>query len=1183
MSDKTVSVGLKIEGDSKSAQVAIEATEKGLLKLDADASKIRLMEGAVESVDRFKAAVAAAQAKVGGLQSALSEAYASGADAPLIRNLERNLDAATRAAANADATLQHAQATIVGLNLRFGEAGVTTGNLAVKKAELAAEADRLAKAMQEAAKAAQLEANYQSYLRAELERVAAAEKKAAEAADFEKQRQKAIGYQKAAEYAGWWATELDKVEKAERAVAARTDRVNASFAQLGIRSAAKIEADIQAINQALSDLARRSNLSGEEFDRAWAAGQAQIAKLKGELAGLPVEQTAGSVGGLTGAFSSLQGVLGALGISAVGEKFLHANMAADKLQKSLNAVNGDAKKTESDLAFLKETAQRLGINLESSSAAFVKLAAAAKGTSLEGQATRDIFTGLGGAMSQLGLSAAETERAFVAVGQMMSKGTVGAEELKGQLGDVLPGAMQIMARATNLSVAELNKLMEAGGLLAEDALPKFAAEAQKSFGGAGGEVQGMSNSIERLKNTWSQAFKIFGDTGVLASLGGAVGFVSEAFLILATGVTTVVAGFFAFVKAIAVTVAAIATLDFSGLKTSLADIGNELVNNVTKMASLTHTSKLVGEAMNDAGTATQQGASAAKAAGAGWEKLVVAYDQAIKSAADYVAMAKKVTTANNDQAEVLVKIATLSGNENQLLRAKEDAARQAAEGAHNLADALDREAKTLQAKQIALQEEIKGLKNVSEEKLKAIEEAKKLAEAKTEEARASRAGADTARVAAAAAEAESAARYDNSLRVKELKEAYEQAAIQVDVLRAAQASGVDVTAQLTVAQTAAAKAHALLNDALADQAKKIQDTNALKQAQLSLEGTTIKLAIEQQRTIYEVARARGDEYGAMQALLQMKRLEIQLAELTANAKRLEAQAALAKVQADREELQAKGQLTEAASLELQAREAAAGVKLKEAEIAKELSKRMRELLDANQASGNAAGRSAGGYDNMANSMNRAADAARNLRNAQAGGSEGGGSSQATIGASGSVVDDPTYDHDTFNNGGHQASVSVSSRAILYKSGASIEEAKAAEKYFGELFQRLMVAGSDSVRSTEGNNRLIAESSKAAAEAAIRLAKQELATGQAADLGNSVSDLIQKNLAQLSNRNFGQNSATAFAAMKSTVAASGREAQQQTIRLELGSGDKKSTLFASSQADAMDFIRTLEAAGMRAAR
>lgn len=973
---------------------------------------------------------------------------------------------------------------------------------------------------------------------------------------------------------------LQELGTREKQTTTETERLNTAFSKLGIRSAAEIEADILAINQALQRLAQSGNVSGAEFDRAFTAAQDRLTALRAEMSSLPVEPTKNSIGGLTGAFSSLQGVLGALGISAVGEKFLHSNLAADKLSKSLNAVHGDSAKAAADMEWLKDVAYRLGINLESSSGAFVKLAASAKGTSLEGQKTRDIFEGIASGMSRLGLSSAETERAFVAISQMMSKGTITAEELKGQLGDVMPGALQMMARATNLSTAELTKLMETGGLLAEDALPRFAAEVKKSFGDSGGQVDGLSNSIERVKNAWAQAFKIFGDTGVLAALGGAVAVVNEALLLMATGVTVVVAGFFALVKAAATLAAAIINLDFSNLQTSLADIGKELVGTVDKMARLTGTSKLVGEAMEGTASSTAQAAQTAKAASAGWDKLNAAYSQAVKTMADVAEQAKRIAKANDEQAEILVKLAQLSGNENALLRAKEEAAARAAEGTDRVATALENEAKALQAKQIALQEEVKGQQNVSDEKIKAIEEAKKLTEAKTEEARAARAGADVSRVAAAAQAAESAARADSSGRVNELKDAYEQAALKVDVLKVAQLSGVDVSNALKEAQVEAAKAHALLNDALADQAKKIQDTNALKQAQLSLEGTTIKLAIEQQRTIYEVARARGDEYGAMQALLQMKRLEIQLAELTANAKRLEAQAALAKVQADREELQAKGQLTEAASLELQAREAAAGVKLKEAEIAKELSKRMRELLDANQASGSAAGRSVGGYDNMANSMNRAADAAIRLRNAQGGvggGNEGGGISQVNIGASGSVTDDPTFDHDTFNKGGRSADRGVNLTQFLYQFGGTLEEVKLAQKYIGELFEREKATRLTGNLGNEDNAaRQTNLAVKFAAEQALEMARREMATGQATDLGPSVKDLMARNMAQQPIRNLEDQ----IAAIKRA----GNEAKSATtIRLELGSGPTKSTVFADSHGDAERFIKTLEAAGMRAAR
>jgi cob(I)alamin adenosyltransferase len=66
----------------------------------------------------------------------------------------------------------------------------------------------------------------------------------------------------------------------------------------------------------------------------------------------------------------------------------------------------------------------------------------------------------------------------------MSKGTVQAEELRGQLGERIPGAFQMAARAMGVSAAELNKLLEQGKVLSDDFLPKFAQELRRTFAGA---------------------------------------------------------------------------------------------------------------------------------------------------------------------------------------------------------------------------------------------------------------------------------------------------------------------------------------------------------------------------------------------------------------------------------------------------------------------------------------------------------------------------------------------------------------------------------------------------------------------------------------------------------------------------------------------------------------------------
>ena len=64
----------------------------------------------------------------------------------------------------------------------------------------------------------------------------------------------------------------------------------------------------------------------------------------------------------------------------------------------------------------------------------------------------------------------------------MSKGKITAEELRGQLSEAIPGAVGIMARALGVGTDELNKMMKAGDLLAEDVLPRFGAQVAKELG-----------------------------------------------------------------------------------------------------------------------------------------------------------------------------------------------------------------------------------------------------------------------------------------------------------------------------------------------------------------------------------------------------------------------------------------------------------------------------------------------------------------------------------------------------------------------------------------------------------------------------------------------------------------------------------------------------------------------------
>jgi len=144
-------------------------------------------------------------------------------------------------------------------------------------------------------------------------------------------------------------------------------------------------------------------------------------------------------------------------------------------------------------------AKDLGLDLLVAAESFAALSAAAQGTTLQGQETRDIFEAISKASRALGLSSDQTRGAFRAIEQIISKGTVQAEELRGQLGERLPGAFQIAAKAIGVTTEELNKMLEQGEVIADEFLPRFADELENRFGdaaeAAGDDAQAAFNRL----------------------------------------------------------------------------------------------------------------------------------------------------------------------------------------------------------------------------------------------------------------------------------------------------------------------------------------------------------------------------------------------------------------------------------------------------------------------------------------------------------------------------------------------------------------------------------------------------------------------------------------------------------------------------------------------------------------
>ncbi len=226
-----------------------------------------------------------------------------------------------------------------------------------------------------------------------------------------------------------------------------------------------------------------------------------------------------SASGLSGTLRQLRGALAVLGVGVLVREAAQAGLALERMERGLLAATGSAEGAGAAMAFVRSESQRLGLDLASAGAQFAALSAAARGTALEGAGARDIFSAVAEASVVMGLSADQTAGALTAIQQIISKGTVSAEELRGQLGERLPGAFQIAARAMGVTTAELGNMLQAGEVAAEQMLPRFAAELRKTFGAALPDAINSSQAaINRFRTQVFEAQAAFARSGFLDGL-----------------------------------------------------------------------------------------------------------------------------------------------------------------------------------------------------------------------------------------------------------------------------------------------------------------------------------------------------------------------------------------------------------------------------------------------------------------------------------------------------------------------------------------------------------------------------------------------------------------------------------------------------------------------------------------
>ena len=209
-------------------------------------------------------------------------------------------------------------------------------------------------------------------------------------------------------------------------------------------------------------------------------------------------------------------ILFSLGIAAAAAAavafvaaMIRVRKALEPVEGRLRAVTGSALLARLELERLQQLALRTGLSVDSLTDGFSRLAAAARGTSLEGEGIRRVFDSVAIAAAALRLSTEDTEGILRAFEQALTKGVLRAEEFNQQLGDRLPGAAVLASRAINKTKQEFQALLVQGEIITEEFLPKLAEEFEKVFSEeAARNVETLNGALSKLGTSFSIFFDV---------------------------------------------------------------------------------------------------------------------------------------------------------------------------------------------------------------------------------------------------------------------------------------------------------------------------------------------------------------------------------------------------------------------------------------------------------------------------------------------------------------------------------------------------------------------------------------------------------------------------------------------------------------------------------------------------
>ena len=300
---------------------------------------------------------------------------------------------------------------------------------------------------------------------------------------------------------------------------------------LGIRTNNTINAEINAVNQALVQLNTRLQqgaVSQQEFNRLSQAGQARLNALQAELNGTVVatQRTAAATDGLSGIYGRLQGVLATLGVGFSVMELVKVSDAYTALSGRIKLASQTQEEYQAAMKGVVDIAQQTYAPLTNTAELYYKVSTATKAMGLTQEQVLGVTKTINQAVQLSGSSAESAAAAVMQFTQSLASGVFRGEEFN-SVAEQAPYLLNVMAKSLGVSTGELRNMAGQGKLTADvviKALQDQGAAVDQAFKNAPTTI---GNAIQNVKNSFTVFIgEMNNATGTANDVVKALGFVS---------------------------------------------------------------------------------------------------------------------------------------------------------------------------------------------------------------------------------------------------------------------------------------------------------------------------------------------------------------------------------------------------------------------------------------------------------------------------------------------------------------------------------------------------------------------------------------------------------------------------------------------------------------------------------